>query len=103
MAGPPDRPTAEPADLFVHRPGQRHRLTQGLEDVLRGQLMPCIEGVIEGAYDGLFDFRAAEIFTTSDQGIEVERLRVAAALGQVNAENLLAFFFSRQVDEKNFI
>src|SRR5438552_18260848 len=103
MAGPTDRPTAEPTDLFVHGPGQRHRLTQGLKDVLRGQLMPCIEGVIEGAYDGLFDFRAAKIFATSDQGIEVEWLWVAATLAQVNAEYLLVFFFILQVYEKNSI
>ncbi len=55
------RPLALGGNLLAHGLGQRHGLVQGGQDVVRMQLLPRVEGVVERADDRLLDFGAAEV------------------------------------------
>ena len=56
------------------------------------QVLTAIEGIIETADDGLFNFGAAEIGAGFGQGFEIEPTRIPSTLSQMDSKNLLAFF-----------
>src|SRR5437867_4485576 len=68
-----------------------------------GQVIPPVEGIIERADNGLFDFCAAEVLARVEQGVQVELFRVAAAFGEVDPEHFSSLHGGRQVDEENLV
>src|SRR5262245_33926976 len=103
MASAPFRPTAQPADLLVHRAGQRHRVGQSRENMLGPQLVSGGERVVQGADDGFFDLGPAEFAARFDQSAEFEQFRVASAFAQMNPENFGPLLRVGQVDKKNLV
>ncbi len=90
-------------ELFGHGFGQGHRLAEFLEQVVGVQLDLFVERLEEGADDRLFDLGAAEVLAGVDEGIEVEGIGVAAAFGEVDAEDVAAFLGGGEVDEEDFV
>src|SRR5574342_17152 len=72
VAGAAVGPTAQLADLFVHRPRQRHRLGQRGLNVFRPDFRAFVKRVVERAVDRLLDFRAAEMMAGISERCEIE-------------------------------
>ncbi len=69
----------------------------------RGQFLPRVECVVEGADDRLFNLGAAELRARRHQGGQVEVRRVAVALGQVDAEDVGPFLVEGEVHVEDFV
>ena len=71
--------------------------------MIRGDFLPRVERVVEGAVDGFLNLRAAEIDGSGGHRFQIEARNVTAPFGQVNAEDLLPFLRRRQIHEEDFI
>jgi len=68
-----------------------------------GKVLLRIEGVIQSADDALLNLGTAEILTGRQQRRQVESVRIAVALGQVDAEDLNPLLGRRQIHVKDFV
>ncbi len=96
-------PGAEVVDFFGHGDGEGWGFFEGVEEEVGGEVGFGGEGVEEGGDDGLFDFAAGVAFGGFDEGGDVELLRVAFALDEVDAENLRAGVGDGEIDEEDFV
>src|SRR5882724_5743541 len=101
VPGPAFGPTAQSVQVFVHGLGEWHRLAHRLENIVHHQVALCVEGVIQSANDCFLDLGAAEVFAGCSQCLQVKVFGTASTPSQMDAENVDAFLFRRQIDEEN--
>src|SRR4030095_11763344 len=97
------RPIPKFVDVFAHRGGQRHCLSQRVQNVFGRQLGPVREGVVQCADDGVLDFGPAEVKAGFAQRDQVELVWIASAFGEMNVENLTPLLGQGQVNKEHFV
>lgn len=102
-AGAAVGPGAEVAEGFFHGAGEWDAGTEGGEEVVVGEWELFIEGFVEGAVDGFFDFGAAEAVGGGGEFGKGEGLGIAAAAAEVDGEDIFAFGGTRKIDEEDFV
>src|SRR5437762_11394181 len=100
---PVARPLAQGGDGLRARDRERLRRLQLLDDDLGADLHAARERGVEAGDNRLLDLRAAEAFRRGGEGVEVEQLRVALPLADMNGEDLLALLGVRQVHEEYLV
>src|SRR5947199_10489249 len=98
---PVARPLAQGGDRLRARDRERLRRLQLLGNDLRADLHAARERGVEAGDDRLLDLRAAEACRRGGEGVEVEQLRAALPLAEMNGEDLLALLGIRQVHEED--
>jgi hypothetical protein len=91
------------AEGFFHGAGEWDAVAEGGEEVVVGEWELFVEGFVEGAVDGFFDFGAAEAVGGGGEFGKGEGFGIAAAAAEMDGEYIFAFGGTRKIDEEDFV